>query len=75
MYYTIPPMPFYHNATRSVNCIVKACMNNAKLYRNNCILTWIQMFKIRCTQSIILDNLHSLLNVRTGVSQIVHFVL
>ena len=88
---------FLWHASRSDNCIVKSCMNNAKYSSNSCIGYKLSFFRnhfyldmesdlklsvarlsvnrLDLTQQVTLDNILSLLNVRTGVSEIEIFSL
>ena len=80
---------FLLHASRSDNCIVKACMNNSKYSSNSCIgyqliffsnhfsldmdsdlkqsVARLSVNRLDLTQQVILDNIRSLLNVKTGV--------
>ena len=88
---------FLWHASRSDNCIVKACMNNAKYSSNSCIGYKLSVFRnpfyldmdsdfklsvvrlsvnrLDLTQQVTLDNILSLLNVRTGAREIEIFSL
>ena len=88
---------FLWHTAKSDNCIVKACMNNAKYSSNYCIIYKLRFFinhfylvmdsdlkpsvarlsvnRLDLTQQVILDNILSLFNAKTGVSEIENFRL